>query len=99
MASLIQDNFRMRKSFEKIRSLIEIPDLIAIQRRSYEKFLQLNVDPNNREDVGLQAVFRRVFPIKDFNETASLDFVKYDIDQPEVGTWRRVGISLGKRRA
>jgi DNA-directed RNA polymerase subunit beta len=83
MASQIQENFRIRKSFEKIQSLIEIPNLIEIQRGSYEKFLQLNVDPNKREDVGLQAVFRRVFPIKDFNETASLDFVKYEINQPK----------------
>ena len=47
MASHIQDNFRIRKSFEKIRSLIDIPNLIALQRRSYEKFLQLDVDPAN----------------------------------------------------
>mgnify|MGYP006271727697 CR=1 FL=1 len=83
MASQIQDNFRMRKSFAKIHSLIGIPNLIAIQRRSYEKFLQLGVDPTKREDIGLQAVFKRIFPIKDFNETASLDFVKYEIDAPK----------------
>src|SRR5688500_3475075 len=83
MASVIQDNFRIRKTFQKIDPLIEIPNLIAIQRRSYDKFLQLAVDPMKREDVGLQAVFKRVFPIKDFNETASLDFVKYEIDQPK----------------
>ena len=82
MASLIQDNFRMRKSFAK-ESLVEIPNLIEIQKRSYDKFLQLGVDPAKREDTGLQAVFKRVFPIKDFNESASLDFVKYDIDPPK----------------
>jgi len=79
----IQDNFRMRKSFAKIGNLIDIPNLIDIQKRSYDKFLQLGGDPMKREDVGLQAVFKRVFPIKDFNETASLDFVKYDIDAPK----------------
>jgi DNA-directed RNA polymerase subunit beta len=83
MASLVQDNFRVRKSFAKIDPLIEIPNLIEIQRRSYAKFLQLGVDPMKREDVGLQAVFKRVFPIKDFNESASLDFVKYEIDAPK----------------
>jgi DNA-directed RNA polymerase subunit beta len=83
MASQIQDNFRIRKSFAKIHSLIDIPNLIDIQKRSYEKFLQLHADPMNREDVGLQAVFRRVFPIKDFNDTASLDFVKFEIDAPK----------------
>ena len=81
--SQIQDNFRMRKSFGKIKPLIEIPNLIDTQKRSYDKFLQLAVDPMEREDTGLQAVFKRVFPIKDFNETASLDFVKYDIDPPK----------------
>ena len=79
----IQDNFRMRKDFGKIDSLIKLPNLIDTQKRSYDKFLQLDVDPDKREDVGLQAVFRRVFPIKDFNETASLDFVKYEIDAPK----------------
>ena len=83
MASLIQDNFRMRKSFAKIHSLIDIPNLIDIQKRSYDKFLQLGVDPMQREDSGLQAVFGRIFPIKDFNDTASLDFVKYEIDAPK----------------
>ena len=83
MASLIQDNFRMRKSFAKIHSLIDIPNLIDIQKRSYDKFLQLGMDPMQREDSGLQAVFGRIFPIKDFNDTASLDFVKYEIDAPK----------------
>lgn len=83
MASQIQDNFRIRKSFAKINTLIDIPNLIEIQKRSYDKFLQLGVDPQKREDTGLQAVFKRVFPIKDFNESASLDFVKYEIDAPK----------------
>jgi DNA-directed RNA polymerase subunit beta len=83
MASQIQDNFRVRKSFAKIHSLIDIPNLIDIQKRSYDKFLQLSAEPMAREDVGLQAVFKRVFPIKDFNDTASLDFVKYEIDAPK----------------
>ena len=65
----IQDNFRVRKDFGKINSLIELPNLIDTQKRSYDKFLQLDVDPDKRADVGLQAVFKRVFPIKDFNVT------------------------------
>ncbi|MEM6730152.1 MAG: DNA-directed RNA polymerase subunit beta, partial [Myxococcota bacterium] len=83
MASVVQDNFRIRSSFGKIESQIRLPNLIEIQKRSYDKFLQLGVDPMEREDIGLQAVFRRVFPIKDFNESASLDFVKYEIDAPK----------------
>ncbi|MBI3178388.1 MAG: hypothetical protein HYZ27_01930, partial [Deltaproteobacteria bacterium] len=83
MGAIVQDNFRIRKSFAKAAPLIDIPNLIEIQKRSYAKFLQLDVDPAKREDVGLQAVFKRVFPIKDFNESASLDFVKYEIDAPK----------------
>ncbi|MEL6338592.1 MAG: DNA-directed RNA polymerase subunit beta [Myxococcota bacterium] len=83
MASVVQDNFRIRSSFGKIESQIRLPNLIEIQKRSYDKFLQLGIDPMEREDIGLQAVFRRVFPIKDFNESASLDFVKYEIDAPK----------------
>lgn len=83
MASMVQDNFRIRSSFGKIESQLGLPNLIEIQKRSYDKFLQLGTDPMDREDIGLQAVFRRVFPIKDFNESASLDFVKYEIDAPK----------------
>ena len=93
----IQDNFRIRKSFAKIDSLIDIPNLIDIQKRSYDKFLQLSADPMKREDTGLQAVFKRVFPIKDFNDTASLDFVKYEIDQPKYDVDECHLDCLGKR--
>ena len=67
MASQVQTNFRIRNTFAKITSLIDIPDLIEIQKRSYSKFLQLGMEPDKRQDTGLQAVFSSVFPIKDFN--------------------------------
>src|SRR6185369_14169040 len=54
-----------------------------IQRRSYDEFLQLNVPPGERRDTGLQGVFKSVFPIKDFNETASLEFVSYSLGEPK----------------
>jgi DNA-directed RNA polymerase subunit beta len=66
---------RIRKSFAKIPSVLEIPNLIDIQKQSFEKFLQTNVEAEKRENVGLQSVFHSVFPIKDFNDTASLEFV------------------------
>ena len=68
---------RIRKNFGKIQKIVEIPDLIGMQRDSYQRFLQMNIDPDKREDVGLQAVFQSVFPIKDFTGTASLEFVSY----------------------
>ncbi len=68
---------RIRKSFGKIRKIVEIPDLIGMQRGSYHRFLQVAVPPEKREDIGLQSVFRSVFPIKDFSGSASLEFVSY----------------------
>jgi DNA-directed RNA polymerase subunit beta len=68
---------RIRKNFGKIKEIVEIPDLIGMQRESFQRFLQMNVPPEKREDIGLQAVFRSVFPIKDFTGSASLEFVSY----------------------
>ncbi|HWN70353.1 MAG TPA: DNA-directed RNA polymerase subunit beta [Haliangium sp.] len=83
MASVIQNNFRVRKSFAKLKKVIDIPNLIDIQKRSYDKFLQLDIPPDKREDIGLQNVFKSVFPIKDFSETSSLEFVSYNLERPK----------------
>ncbi|MFT3691599.1 MAG: DNA-directed RNA polymerase subunit beta [Kofleriaceae bacterium] len=83
MASLIQKNFRARKSFAKLDQVIEIPNLIDIQKRSYDKFLQLDIPADKREDIGIQGVFKSVFPIKDFSETSSLEFVSYNLEKPK----------------
>ena len=83
MAAQIQKNFRARKSFAKIGKIIDIPNLIDIQKQSYEKFLQKDVPLDKREDVGLQGVFKSVFPIKDFSETSSIEFVSYALDKPK----------------
>ena len=72
MASAIQNNYRVRKSFAKLKQVIEIPNLIDIQKRSYDKFLQIDIPVDKREDIGLQGVFKSVFPIKDFSETSHL---------------------------
>ncbi len=74
---------RVRKSFARIPRVIDIPNLLEIQRFSFERFLQTDVDMEKRESIGLQAVFNSVFPIKDFNDTASLDFVGYTLEQPK----------------
>src|SRR6266700_2344356 len=84
MASpVIQNNFRARRTFAKIAKIIDIPNLIDIQKQSYEKFLQKDIAIEKREDVGLQGVFKSVFPIKDFSETSSLEFVSYNLDKPK----------------
>jgi DNA-directed RNA polymerase subunit beta len=83
MASKIKTNLRLRRSYSKIREVAEIPNLVAIQKRSYERFLQADVDSEKREDIGLQKVFKSIFPIKDYNNTASLEFVSYTLGTPK----------------
>jgi DNA-directed RNA polymerase subunit beta len=74
---------RVRKDFSKIPRILEIPNLIEIQKESFERFLQTRIEPEKRENTGLQAVFNSVFPIKDFNDTASLEFVGYTLEEPK----------------
>src|SRR4026209_543092 len=81
--SHVPNNLRLRRTFGRIKKIIDIPNLIEIQKRSYEEFLQKDVAPEARKDHGLQAVFKSVFPIKDFNETASLEFVSYTLSDPK----------------
>ena len=68
-----------RKDFSRIKKIVDIPNLIEIQRNSYEKFLQMDVEPEKRLNVGLQGAFQTVFPIKDFSGKCSLEFVSYKI--------------------
>ncbi|MBU1903198.1 MAG: hypothetical protein KJ573_06350, partial [Proteobacteria bacterium] len=71
---------RIRRSFGKIDKIMETPNLIDMQKSSYERFLQKDVPPENREEVGLQGAYRGVFPIHDFAGTSSLEFVKYKFE-------------------
>ncbi len=73
---------RERLDFSKIRSSIQIPNLIEVQKNSYARFLQMDLLPSEREDGGLQSVFASVFPIQDFRGLSQLDFVDYAI-----GNW------------
>jgi DNA-directed RNA polymerase subunit beta len=74
---------RVRKNFAKTAQTIEPPHLIAMQRYSYERFLQRDVPPDAREDFGLQAIFKNIFPITDFNGLCSLEFVRYTFGDPK----------------
>jgi DNA-directed RNA polymerase subunit beta len=73
---------RQRLDFAKIQGSIQIPNLIEVQMKSYQRFLQMDLLPSEREDGGLQSVFTSVFPIKDFREMSQLEFVDYSI-----GNW------------
>lgn len=83
MSTLTAANFRLRKDFSRIRGIIDIPNLIKLQKNSYEKFLQFDTAPEDKKDEGLHAIFKSVFPIRDFNNTASLEFVTYKFEKPK----------------
>ena len=74
---------RIRKSFGHIPEVTTMPNLIEVQRTSYENFLQMNLRPAQRALLGLQEVFKSVFPIRDFAERAALDFVQYELEEPK----------------
>jgi len=74
---------RIRKSFGRIPEVAPMPNLIEVQKSSYDHFLQMGVLPENRTSVGLQEVFRSVFPIRDFSDRARLEFVRYDLEAPK----------------
>jgi DNA-directed RNA polymerase subunit beta len=83
MAFQVAHNLRFRRSFGRIKKIIDLPYLIEIQKNSYDQFLQREVPQGQRQNFGLQEVFKSVFPIKDFNETASLEFVSYALGEPK----------------
>src|SRR5467141_1621865 len=83
MSETTLQEFIERKDYSRIHSSIEIPDLIEIQKRSYEEFLQREVEPERRKDHGLQAALASVFPIPDYNNTAVLEFTSYTLGTPK----------------
>ena len=74
---------RIRHSFGRIPEAVKMPNLIEVQRASYEQFLQREVRSGLRKDQGIEAVFKSVFPIKDFNERAILEYVSYEFEDPK----------------
>ena len=83
MAQSFTGKKRIRKSFGRIPEAVRMPNLIEVQRSSYEQFLQREVRPGQRRDEGIEAVFKSVFPIKDFNERAMLEYVSYEFEEPK----------------
>ncbi|WP_415235899.1 DNA-directed RNA polymerase subunit beta [Sneathiella sp.] len=74
---------RVRKDFGRIAAATTMPNLIEVQKTSYDAFLMENIPADERGDEGLQSVFKSVFPIKDFADTASLEFVSYEFEPPK----------------
>lgn len=83
MATTFNGRRKVRKSFGSIREVTEMPNLIEVQKASYDQFLMVDEPKGGRGDEGLQSVFRSVFPITDFSNTASLEFVRYEFEQPK----------------
>ncbi len=83
MGSKVTARLRLRRDYSKFEKPNEIPNLIKIQWNSYQRFLQAEVAPESREDIGLQSVFKSVFPIRDYNDTATLEFVSYSFGEPK----------------
>ena len=83
MTSSFTGRKRIRRSFGRIAEVAPMPNLIEVQKNSYSAFLQMDTLPDRRTDVGLQEVFRSVFPIRDFSERAQLEFVRYEFEEPK----------------
>ncbi|MCF6343110.1 MAG: DNA-directed RNA polymerase subunit beta [Devosiaceae bacterium] len=86
MATTFNGRRKVRKSFGKIKEVTKMPNLIEVQKTSYDQFLIKDEPEGGRLDKGLQAVFKSVFPITDFSNVASLEFVRYEFEQPKYDT-------------
>ena len=83
MANTFTGRKRVRRDFGRIPEVAQMPNLIEVQRSSYDQFLQMHEAPEKRAHLGIQEVFRSVFPIRDFSERAELDFVHYELEEPK----------------
>ena len=83
MAYSFANNPLLRKHFAKVTNIIDIPNLIDIQKTSYSRFLQADLPATERKQSGLEAVFRSVFPIRDFSDTCSMEYVSYGLGTPK----------------
>ena len=77
------DKKRVRKNFGKLKEVSKFPNLIEIQKNSYDEFLLENENPSSREDRGLQKVFKSVFPLEDFSGSARIEFIDYNFQKPK----------------
>ena len=83
MAYSFANNPLLRKHFAKVTNIIDIPNLIDIQKTSYKRFLQSDMPLSERKSSGLEGVFRSVFPIRDFSDTCSMEYVSYELGTPK----------------
>jgi len=90
--------YRDRIDFSKIKGVFPMPDMLAIQTKSYREFLAMELLPEERRDIGLQAAFKDIFPVADFKETTQLDFISYSIGNWECKCGRLKGVDNSRRK-
>jgi len=98
MMKELENIYRQRHDFSKIKQVFPMPDLLAIQTHSYAEFLQMELLPEERKETGLQAAFKDVFPISDFKETTQLDFINYSIGNWECKCGRLKGVENSRAK-
>jgi len=98
MFNELKNIYRERVDFSKIKGIFPMPDMLAIQKKAYAEFLQIELLPEERKETGLQAAFKDIFPISDFKETTQLDFISYSIGNLECKCGRLKGVENSRRR-
>ena len=98
MSSELKNIYRERVNFSKIKTAFPMPDLLAIQKASYAEFLQMELLPEERKDIGLKSAFKDTFPVSDFKETTQLDFISYSIGDWECKCGRLKGVGNSRGR-
>src|SRR5689334_14927636 len=83
MAKSFTGRKRIRKSFGRIPEVARMPNLMEVQKSSYDRFLQIGVSADKRQNVDVEEVFRSVFPIRDFSDREELQFVRYELEEPK----------------
>ena len=94
MAEKFNVRKRLRKSFQRIDSVAEMPNLIEVQKLSYNLFLQKDISNDSRTNKGLENVFRGVFPIHDYSESSTIEYISYSFDEPKFDTAECIQRSL-----
>ncbi len=98
MPNELRNKYRERLDFTKIKGTFPMPDMLEIQKASYAEFLQMDLLPDERKEIGLQAAFKDIYPVSDFKETTQLDFISYSIGNWECKCGRLKGVENSRRR-
>src|SRR3546814_2349524 len=96
MAKSFTGRKRIRRNFGRIEEIAPMPNLIEVQKTSYDRFLETGGSPQDRERSGLQEAFKTVFPIRDFSGRAQLEFVRYELEDPKYDVERSEERRVGK---